>query len=69
MILATVKQRRGDQLGAREMYAASSASLESSDHLYREAFLALTQLDQLRAIFGVLAVVSAVKSRVSIAAR
>jgi tetratricopeptide (TPR) repeat protein len=42
MILATVKQRRGDQLGAREMYAASSASLESSDHLYREAFLALT---------------------------
>jgi len=30
---------------------------------------ALTQLDQLQAIFGVLAVISAVKSRVSIAAR
>jgi len=42
MVLATVKQRRGDTPGAREMYAASTASLESCDHLYREAFLALT---------------------------
>jgi len=42
MLLATVKQRRGDKLGAREMYAASTASLESCDHVYREAFLALT---------------------------
>jgi TolB-like protein/predicted Ser/Thr protein kinase/Flp pilus assembly protein TadD len=42
MILATVKQRRGDKEGAREMYAASTATLESHDHVYREAFLALT---------------------------
>jgi serine/threonine protein kinase/tetratricopeptide (TPR) repeat protein len=42
MILATVKQRRGDPLGAHEMSAAATASLESCDHLYREAFLALT---------------------------
>ena len=42
MILGTVKQRRGDNLGARERYAASTASLESCDHVYREAFLALT---------------------------
>ena len=41
-VLATVKQRRGDMVGAREMYAASTASLESCDHVYREAFLALT---------------------------
>jgi tetratricopeptide (TPR) repeat protein len=42
MILATVKQRRGDNEGAREMYAASTATLESHDHVYGEAFLALT---------------------------
>src|SRR5438270_281673 len=42
MILATVKQRRGDNEAAREMYAASTATLESHDHVYREAFLALT---------------------------
>jgi tetratricopeptide (TPR) repeat protein len=42
MILATVKQRRGDKKGAREMYAASTVTLEAHDHVYREAFLALT---------------------------
>ncbi len=42
MILATVNQRRGDMIGACEMYAASTASLENCDHVYREAFLALT---------------------------
>jgi len=42
MILATVKQRRGDKEGAREMYAASTVTLEGHDHVYREAFLALT---------------------------
>jgi tetratricopeptide (TPR) repeat protein len=42
MILATIKQRRGDKEGAREMCAASTATLESRDHVYREAFLALT---------------------------
>jgi tetratricopeptide (TPR) repeat protein len=42
MLLATVKQHSGDKEGAREMYAASTATLESHDHVYREAFLALT---------------------------
>lgn len=42
MILATVAQRRGDKDKARETYAASTTSLESCDHVYREAFLALT---------------------------
>jgi tetratricopeptide (TPR) repeat protein len=42
MLLATVAQRRGDRDRAHEMYAASTASLESIDHVYREAFQALT---------------------------
>jgi len=42
MLLATVAQRREDKDRAHEMYAASSASLESTDHVYREAFQALT---------------------------
>ena len=42
MLLATVSQRRGDQDQAQENYAASTATLESCDHVYREAFLALT---------------------------
>ncbi len=41
-VLATVIHRRGDNGKAREIYAAATASLESSDHVYREAFLALT---------------------------
>ncbi len=42
MILATVTQRRGDIGKARDIYASAAASFESCDHVYREAFLALT---------------------------
>lgn len=42
MLLATVTQRRGDGARAHEIYAASTASLEACDHVYREAMLALT---------------------------
>jgi TolB-like protein/Tfp pilus assembly protein PilF len=42
MLLATVTQRRGDNDRAREIYASSTAALESCDHVYREAMLALT---------------------------
>jgi TolB-like protein/predicted Ser/Thr protein kinase len=42
MILGTVAQRRGHNRKAHELYAASTASLESCDHVYKEAFLALT---------------------------
>jgi TolB-like protein/predicted Ser/Thr protein kinase len=42
MVLATVTQRRGDVGKARDIYASAAASFESCDHVYREAFLALT---------------------------
>ena len=42
MILATVTQRRGEIAKARDIYASAAASFESCDHVYREAFLALT---------------------------
>ncbi len=42
MVLATVIQRRGDTGKARDIYASATASFESCDHVYREAFLALT---------------------------
>jgi len=42
MLLATVAQRRGQNDRAHELYAASASALESTDHLYREAFQALT---------------------------
>jgi TolB-like protein/predicted Ser/Thr protein kinase len=42
MVLATVIQRRGDIGKARDIYASATASFESCDHVYREAFLALT---------------------------
>jgi len=42
MVLATVTQRRGDIGKARDIYASAAASFESCDHVYREAFLALT---------------------------
>jgi tetratricopeptide (TPR) repeat protein len=42
MVLATVTQRRGDIGKARDTYASATASFESCDHVYREAFLALT---------------------------
>ena len=42
MVLATVTQRRGEIAKARDIYASAAASFESCDHVYREAFLALT---------------------------
>ena len=42
MVLATVTQRRGDIGKARDIYASAAVSFESCDHVYREAFLALT---------------------------
>ena len=42
MLLATVTQRRGDKDRAREIYAASAATLESCDNVYREGLLALS---------------------------
>jgi TolB-like protein/predicted Ser/Thr protein kinase/Tfp pilus assembly protein PilF len=42
MVLATVTQRRGEIGKARDIYASAAASFESCDHVYREAFLALT---------------------------
>jgi serine/threonine-protein kinase len=42
MLLATVMHRSGNNDRAREMYSGSTASLESCDHVYREAMLALT---------------------------
>jgi tetratricopeptide (TPR) repeat protein len=42
MLLATVMHRSGNNDRAREIYSGSTASLESCDHVYREAMLALT---------------------------
>ncbi len=42
MVLATVTQRRGEIGKARDIYASAATSFESCDHVYREAFLALT---------------------------
>ncbi len=42
MLLGTAAQRRGTNDCARELYAATASSLEACDHVYREAFLALT---------------------------
>lgn len=42
LLLGMVADHRGDNEKARELYATSSASLGASDHVYREAFLALT---------------------------
>jgi serine/threonine protein kinase len=42
MLLAAIAQRRGDNDKACQIYAASSSSLQPSDHVYREAFLVLT---------------------------
>ena len=41
-LLGTVAQRRGQNEKAHEFYAAATAALEAYDHVYKEAFLALT---------------------------